>query len=91
MDDSLEKNMFSPIDNLSNAVFDGLLSDNARLDDNDIGELAGFLAFMATRVPRNIQVVQEGGSALASFMALELAKKPDEIGKALEHYKNREN
>ncbi len=48
-----------------------------------MGELAGFLAFMATRVPRSIQAAREVGSALASFMTLKFAKKPDEIRKAL--------
>ena len=56
---------------------------HARLIENDIEGLAGFLAFMATRVPRSLRAAQQVGEALAVKNALELAKNPDAIKRML--------
>ena len=78
-DDSLETQVFTPIETASKPVIDRILGPNTRLVPDDIETLAWFLAFMATRVPRSIRATQEIGAALTVHRALDLAKKPDRI------------
>jgi hypothetical protein len=83
VDDTLETQVFAPIESVSKPVIDRLLEANARLVPDDIETLAWFLAFMATRVPRSIRAAQEMGEALVLHHALDLAKQPDRIKEIL--------
>src|ERR1044071_9586606 len=79
IDDTLERAVFRPLENVAKPVIDRLLLPHARLTEHDIEELAGFLAFMATRVPRSLRAAQEIGEALAVKNLQELGERPDEI------------
>jgi len=83
IDDTLEREVFSPVESVSKPVIDRLLISHARLTEHDIEGLAGFLAFMATRVPRSLRAAQEVGEALAVKNARELEKNPNEIKRML--------
>ena len=83
IDDTIEREVFSPLESASKPVIDRLLMPHARLTEHDIEALAGFLAFMATRVPRSLRAAQEFGEALAVKNARELGEHPDEIKRML--------
>lgn len=83
IDDFIEREVFSKVDDFPVEAVRLLLPNDARLLDKDIEKVSMFLAFMATRVPRSIQVTKEIGSAVEEFKLFQLSKKPKEIKKAL--------
>ena len=83
IDDTIERVVFSPLESAAKPVIDRLLVPHARLTELDIEGLAGFLAFMATRVPRSLRAAQEIGEALAVKNARDLGENPDEIKRIL--------
>ena len=84
IDDNLEKNLFSPIEGDVSPIIKKLIDTKARLQDKDIERLAPFMALMATRIPRSIQMVRELGEAMLNYMLKDLANQPDEIQKLLD-------
>ena len=85
--DTLERQVFAPLDTAAKSVIDRLLRPRARLEESDLPKLAEFLSFMGTRVPRSIRAAQELGEALACFHVSNLAEKPEEIRKLLSELK----
>ena len=83
IDDTLEREVFTPLETASKPVIDRLLAPKARLVEHDIEGLAGFLAFMATRVPRSMRAAQEMGEAMAVKYFLDLGKNPNHIKRIL--------
>jgi hypothetical protein len=78
VDDSIEKELLSPIEGKVSLIIRGLIADKIRLSDYDIPDLALFLSFMATRIPRSIQL------ATSIYMLKGLVNKPEELQRIIE-------
>lgn len=83
IDDSFERQVFAPVEALSKPLIARLQEPGARMSPDDAQVLATFLGFMATRVPRTINAVQEIGGAIAIHMLQDLAEKPERLRRAL--------
>ncbi|MEW6145133.1 MAG: DUF4238 domain-containing protein [Thermodesulfobacteriota bacterium] len=86
IDDSLEK-VLSGIENDYKMISDKLLQPKSRLDSSDIEKLAIFFSFIATRVPRSIELSREIYKELVIHRLKKLSKKREEIERAIEHLK----
>jgi hypothetical protein len=78
VDDSVEKKLISPKETVVSLIIKKLSISHARLEEDYIPELALFIAFMATKIPRAIESVRELGETLSALVE-KLSKKPDEI------------
>jgi hypothetical protein len=82
IDDSIEKVLGISENNVKN-IIERLLKPGARLETNDIPELAVFLSFMATRVPRYIELAREIGKEVSLNILKKVSQNRDEIEKTL--------
>jgi len=82
-DDYIEGKVFSPIESIAKPIMDRWLKARSRIIESEIPQMANFLAFIHTRVPRNIEVVREVGAAMMTSQMQEFAKNPKEIEKYL--------
>ncbi len=78
VDDSVKKKLLSPKETVVSPIIKKLSISHARLEEDYIPELALFIAFMATKIPRAIESVRELGETLSALVE-KLSKKPDEI------------
>ena len=83
VDDSIEKELLSLIDGEAAPIIKKLIDTKARLEHDDIFNIALFLSFMETRVPKSIQASREIGEATSIYMLKDLANHPDDIQKLL--------
>lgn len=83
--DYIERKVFGPIESITKPIMDRWLKAHSRIRESEIPQMANFLAFIHTRVPRNIEVVREVGAAMAISLMKKLAKNPQEIEKYLSH------
>ena len=58
-DDPMERKVFGPIEQGAKPILDRWQLPGARLQSEDVPKMAAFLAFMHTRVPRAMQMVQK--------------------------------
>ena len=79
VDDSVERKILSPIESIAKPIIDRWLEPHARIKESEIPQMAAFLAFMNTRVPRSIEAAREVGAAVGTHLMLDLAKKPENI------------
>jgi len=86
-DDYIEGKVFSPIESIAKPIMDRWLKARSRIRESEIPQMANFLAFIHTRVPRNIEVVREVGAAMMTSLMQEFAKNPKEIEKYLSRSK----
>jgi len=86
VDDYIERKVFGPIESIAKPIIDRWLKTH-RISESEIPKIAAFLAFMNTRVPRNIETIREVGAVLATCLMKDLAKKPEEIKKYLSRLK----
>lgn len=86
-DDSVEKYLLSPMEGKVGPIIKRLIASESRLENKDIPDLALFLSFMATRIPRSIQAAREVGETIIVYMMKDLLNKPDEIQKLIDEAK----
>lgn len=84
INDSIEKELFSPIEGDVGPIIKKLIDTKVRLKDKDFDCLFLFISLMATRIPRSIQAVRELGEAISMYMLKDLTNQPDEIQKLLD-------
>lgn len=84
INDSIEKELGKTEGNVKN-IIEKLLKPRARLEANDISELAVFLSFMATRVSRTINLAREIGKEVALNILKKTSQNRDEIEKVLNY------
>ncbi len=84
VDDSIEKEVMSPIEGDVGPIIKRLIDTKARIEEEEIHRLALFISLMATRIPRAIQAVREVGEAISTYMLKDLANQPDAIEKLLD-------
>ncbi len=86
-DDSIEGKVFSPKESIAKPIMDRWLKARSRIRESEIPHMANFLAFIHSRVPRNIEVVREVGAAMLISLMKKLAKNPQKIEKYLSRSK----
>jgi len=89
-DDSLETQVFCPVENLAKPVLDRWRVPGASIEIEDIPRVSPFLSFIHTRVPRQIEIVKELGVFTQVRSIKQLAEKPEEIEKFIA-YLRRQN
>lgn len=87
IDDSIERNVLSPLESEASSIIENLVKNKSQIKDEDIPILASFLSFMATRIPRQIEMIREMGTVFAECIQSDLAKKPEEIENILKELK----
>ena len=83
INDSIEKALRITENDVKD-VIEKLLNPKARLETNDIPKLAEFLSFIATRVPRSINLAREITKEMAVNDLKKISQKQDEIEKMLD-------
>jgi len=87
IDDSIERNVLSPLEGEASSIIENLVKNKSQIKDEDIPILASFLSFMATRIPRQIEMIREMGTVFAECIQSDLAKNPKEIENILKELK----
>ena len=86
-DDPVERKIFGPIEQAAKPILDHWQLPGARLKLGDVPQIAAFLAFMHTRVPRAMQMVREINEAGAMQVLKDLAQNPEKLREHYEHIK----
>jgi len=87
INDSIEKNVLSPLEGEASSIIENLVKNKSQIKNESIPILALFLSFMATRIPRQIEMIREMGTVVAEYIGSELAKNPNEIENILKELK----
>lgn len=82
IDDSIEK-VLGMSENHVKVIIEKLLKPKARLETNDISELAVFLSFLAARVPKNINLAREIGREVSLNILKKVSQNRDEVENTL--------
>jgi hypothetical protein len=84
--DFIEEEMLSPHDGHVAPILEKWLEPDASPTDGDVEVMASFLAFMNTRVPRNIEMVREFGRLFAVHRSRKMAEDQERLESFLKHY-----
>lgn len=86
-DDSIETQVFCPIEDLAKPILNRWRFPNATIKEDEIPNVSPFLSFIHTRVPRQIEIIKEMGIFHTVKSAEEGINNPDEIKKYFEYLK----
>jgi hypothetical protein len=84
--DFIEEEMLSPHDGHVAPILEKWLEPDASPTDGDVEVMASFLAFMNTRVPRNIEMVREFGRLFAVHRSRKMDEDQERLESFLKHY-----
>lgn len=87
IDDRIEREMLAPLEGAVSPVIKSLIEKKYKLNDIEKDNLALFMSFMVTRVPRSIDTIREVADIYMHFSIQELAKDPAKIKEAFNHLK----
>jgi hypothetical protein len=87
INDSIERDVLSPLEGEASSIIENLVKSKSKIKDENIPILSSFLSFMATRIPRQIEMIREMGTAFVEYIRSDLAKNPDEIENILKKLK----
>lgn len=85
-DDSVEKKLFAPIDGIGSTVISRIIESKYFIEKDDFNNMALFLSFMATIVPRTIQAVREFAESLVTGNTRELVKDKERFMSLLDDF-----
>ena len=77
--DRLESELFSPLDGMAKPVFDRWIEPTANMRSAEVQLMAEFIAFLHTRVPRNMAFAEQIMRAIYENRRRHLLEKPDEL------------
>ena len=87
--DELER-ILGIAENNATEIIKNLSKPNARLDANDISDLAIFFSFMATRVPNAINLAKELGEEIIRTKLIKFSKNLKEIQRVIDEVNSKE-